>query len=231
MKTPVAKKDFYHEQGVENSTNGITMKNKAPNRASKIYRFVYGLYRSRYLYLLIIPVITYYFIFHYIPLYGVIIAFKDYNAFFGILRSPWVGLKHFKSFFSSPFAYRLIRNTLSINLYDLLVGFPAPIILALLINEVKSNKFKRTVQTVVYMPHFISTVVVCGMLVAFLSPSTGFVNKFIRALGGESIHFLAKPEWFQTVYVFSGVWQGAGWGSIRFSEFNIPIYCKFCIYL
>jgi len=208
LGTPAAKKNF------EPNIGGITMKNQAQKRASKIYRFANGLYRSRYLYLLIIPVITYYFIFHYIPLYGVTIAFKDFNAFFGILRSPWVGLKHFKAFFSSPFAYRLIRNTLSINLYDLIVGFPAPIILALLINEVKSNKFKRSVQTIVYMPHFISTVVVCGMLVSFLSPSTGFINKFIKALGGEPIHFLAEPEWFQTVYVLSGVWQGAGWGSI-----------------
>ncbi|HEY8363234.1 MAG TPA: ABC transporter permease subunit [Tissierellaceae bacterium] len=187
---------------------------KSKKSDTKIYNFMKGLYHSRYLYLLIVPVIVYYFIFHYIPMYGVIIAFKDFNAFKGILGSPWAGFKHFKAFFESPFAYRLIRNTLTINIYDLVVGFPAPIILALLINEVKSNRFKRSVQTIVYMPHFISVVVVCGMLISFLSPSTGIINRFIQMLGGNPIHFLAEPRWFKTVYVLSGVWQSAGWGSI-----------------
>ena len=186
------------------------------------------LYESKFLYLLILPVIVYYFIFYYIPMYGLIIAFKDFNAFKGIIGSPWAGFKHFKAFFESPFAYRLIRNTLAINIYDLVVGFPAPIILALLINEVKSNRFKRSVQTIVYMPHFISVVVICGMIISFLSPSTGIINHFIKTLGGEPIHFLAEPKWFRTIYVLSGVWQSAGWGSIIYlaalSGIDISLY-------
>ena len=207
-----------------------TAKNFKTHKAnkSKIHKFTNGLYYSRYLYLLIIPIIVYYFIFYYVPMYGVLIAFKDFNAFKGILNSPWVGLKHFKAFFESPFAKRLIINTLTINIYELIVGFPVPIILALLINEVKSNRFKRSVQTIVYMPHFISVVVICGMLVSFLSPSSGFINRFIQALGGQPIHFLAEPRWFRTVYVFSGIWQGAGWGSIIYlaalSGIDVSLY-------
>jgi len=200
-KLSMKNKDTSEKRGISSKKTGISA-------------VACGFYRSRYLYLLILPIIVYYFIFHYMPMYGVLIAFKDFNAFKGIISSPWVGLKHFKSFFESPFAYRLLRNTLAINIYELVVGFPMPIILALLINEVKSNRFKRSVQTIVYMPHFISVVVICGMLVSFLSPSTGFINRFIQAIGGQPIHFLAEPKWFRTVYVLSGVWQSAGWGSI-----------------
>lgn len=187
-----------------------------------------NLYRSRYLYMLIAPIAFYYFIFHYIPMYGLVIAFKDFNPYQGILQSPWVGFSHFVNFFHSPFAYRLIRNTVAINVYDLIAGFPIPIILALMINEVKGNWFKRGVQTIVYMPHFISIVVISGMLVSFLSPSSGFINKFISILGGQPIHFLAEPGWFRSVYVWSGVWQGAGWGSIIYlaalSGIDVELY-------
>lgn len=176
--------------------------------------FIKGMYHSRYLYLLILPAIVYYFVFHYMPMYGVLIAFKDFNAYQGIWKSPWVGMKHFKAFFQSQFAPRLIRNTLLINLYDLAVGFPIPIILALFINELQKEWFKKSVQTIVYLPYFISTVVMCGMLVSFLSPSSGMINNLRELLGKEPIHFLAEPSWFRTVYVWSGVWQGAGWGSI-----------------
>lgn len=198
------------------TSQGRTMAglNFAAGKRAGIKGVIDGFYHSRYLYLLIFPIIVYFFIFHYLPMYGVIIAFEDYNGFKGIINSPWVGLKHFKAFFESPFAYRLIRNTLVLNIYDLIVGFPTPIILALLINEVKSNYFKKSVQTIIYTPHFISTVVICGMLASFLAPSSGFINVFIQALGGEPIHFLAQPGWFSTVYVLSGVWQSAGWGSI-----------------
>lgn len=173
-----------------------------------------GLYKSRYLYIMIAPVVAYYLIFHYGPMYGAQIAFRNFNPFQGIWNSPWVGFHYFEQFFDSVYFWRLIKNTLFINIYDLIVGFPAPIILALMLNEVNNNMFKRTVQTIVYLPHFISTVVVVGMLVAFLSPSTGIVNTFIKALGGQPIHFLAEPGWFRSIYVWSGVWQGAGWGSI-----------------
>jgi putative aldouronate transport system permease protein len=177
-------------------------------------RFKKGMYKSRYLYVLFIPVIIYYLIFAYTPMYGLIIAFKQYHPVLGILKSPWVGLDNFKAFTSSIFFWRLIKNTLSINIYFIAVGFPAPIILALMINELKNDFIKKQVQTLVYLPHFISVVIISGIIIQFLSPSSGIINYFISLLGFQPIHFLAKPEWFQTVFVWSGVWQSVGWSSI-----------------
>lgn len=173
-----------------------------------------GIFKSRYLYIIFVPVILYYIIFHYLPMYGLLIAFQEYNPFKGIWGSKWVGLKHVESFIKSVFFWRLLRNTIAINIYGMVVGFPAPIILALMMNEIRNNAFKKTIQTTVYLPNFISTVVVCGMIVSFLSPSSGIVNALITTLGGQPIHFLAEPAWFWTIYVWSGVWQSAGWGSI-----------------
>lgn len=173
-----------------------------------------NVYKSRYLYIMILPVLVYYIIFQYVPMYGVQIAFRDFNPFQGFWQSPWVGFKYFNQFFNSVYFFRLMRNTFAINLYDIIVGFPAPIILALMINEVKNDVFRRTVQTVVYLPHFISVVVLAGMIISFLSPRSGIVNLIIKSLGGKPIHFLAEPGWFWTIYVWSGIWQGAGWGSI-----------------
>ena len=185
-----------------------------PKGKNKFRIFMRDLRKSRYLYILLIPTIIYFIIFAYVPLYGLLMAFENYNPYQGIFGSPWIGLRHIKNFFSSVFFWRLIANTISINLYNLAVGFPLPILLALMINEVKNKAYQRTVQTIVYLPHFISLVVVAGMLVSFLSPSSGIVNALIQALGGDPIHFLAEPGWFQSVYVWSGVWQDAGWGSI-----------------
>ncbi len=182
-----------------------------PSKRNEIMR---SIYKSRYLYVLIIPVFIYYVIFQYVPMYGAQIAFKNFNPFQGIWGSPWVGFKYFTQFFESVYFLRLIRNTLAINIYNIVVGFPAPILLALMLNEVKNRVFKRTVQTVVYLPHFISTVVIVGMLVSFLSPRSGIVNMVIKSLGGQPIQFLAQPGWFRSIYVWSGVWQEAGWGSI-----------------
>lgn len=166
------------------------------------------------LYLFILPSLLYFIIFHYAPMYGVQIAFKDFIATKGIWGSSWVGMEHFERFFNSYYFWTLIKNTVGISLYSLAVGFPIPIILALMLNEVKDGLFKRTVQTVTYAPHFISTVVMVGMLLAFLSPSTGIINNLIKALGGQPVAFMQEPKWFKTIYVFSGAWQGAGWGSI-----------------
>ncbi|TXK76632.1 sugar ABC transporter permease [Paenibacillus sp. N3.4] len=166
------------------------------------------------LYALLLPVIIYFIIFHYIPMYGVQIAFKEFIASKGINGSPWVGFQHFERFFDGFYFWRVIRNTLGIGLYELIVGFPVPIILALLINEVQSKSFKKTVQTVTYAPHFLSTVVMVGMLLIFLSPRYGIVNTLIEWFGGDQIAFLTEPGWFKTVYVFSGVWQQMGWSSI-----------------
>lgn len=170
--------------------------------------------RDKYLLLLIVLPVLYYIIFHYVPLYGVQIAFKRYSPGRGIWGSQWVGLKWFRQFFGSYFAGRLIRNVLILNIYNLLWGFPLPIIFALLLNEVKNAAFKRMVQTISYMPHFISVVVVVGMVFSFLSVNNGIVNVFLENIGIEPINFMSEPRWFRTIYIASGVWQSFGWGSI-----------------
>lgn len=166
------------------------------------------------LYFFILPALLYFLIFHYGPMYGIQIAFKDYIPSLGIWGSPWVGLEHFQRFFSSYYFSDLIRNTLGISIYELVVGFPMPIILALMLNEAKDGPFKRLTQTVTYAPHFISTVVIVGMLVAFLSPSSGFINHILDAVGLERHAFLEDPKWFKSLYVLSGVWQSTGWNSV-----------------
>ena len=169
--------------------------------------------RHKYLYLMLIPVALYYIIFLYVPMYGSIIAFKDYRPDLGILGSPWVGLKHFKDFFTSIYAWRVIRNTLQISLGTLLFGFPAPIILALLLNEIRSKIFKKSVQTLTYLPHFISTVVICSIILNFTA-TDGVVNSIITALGFEPIQFMIREEWFQPIYIGTTIWQQVGWDSI-----------------
>ena len=170
--------------------------------------------RSYQLYLLLLPTIALVFIFQYVPMYGVTIAFKNFKPHLGIIGSDWVGLRHIIRFFESPSFWRLIRNTIFLSGYELLVGFPIPIILALMMNMVTGARFKRTVQMVTYAPHFISTVVIVGMLGVFLSKNFGLANHFIDALGGQRLFFLGREQWFRSLYVFSGVWQNAGWGTI-----------------
>ena len=162
---------------------------------------------------LFLPVLAFFIIFNYIPMYGVTIAFKEFNPRKGIIGSPWIGFEYFHSFFTSYYFWRLIKNTLAISLLDILWGFPAPIILALLINEVRSEKFKKTVQTLTYLPHFISLVVVCGMIIDFTSAS-GVVNDIIAFFGGNRSTMLARPDLFRTVYISTNIWQQIGWGSI-----------------
>lgn len=166
------------------------------------------------LWLLALPVLIYFVVFHYIPMYGVQIAFKDFIAIKGISGSPFVGFKHFERFFTSYQFKRLIVNTLGISFYQLAVGFPVPIILALMLNQTKNQKFKKLVQTITYAPHFISVVVMAGIIILFLSPSSGFINHIIDFVGFEKINFMAEPGYFKTIYVLSGVWQSAGWGAV-----------------
>ncbi|NQX58377.1 ABC transporter permease [Paenibacillus qinlingensis] len=166
------------------------------------------------LYIFLLPALLYFAIFHYWPMYGVQIAFKNYVTTQGIWGSSWVGLKHFSEFVNSYLFWQLFRNTIEITVYSLVIGFPVPIILALMMNELRSARFKKAVQTITYAPHFISTIVLVSMLTFFLSPQTGLINKVINFLGGSPIPFLTSPEWFKTIYVFSGVWQTAGWSSI-----------------
>jgi len=166
-----------------------------------------------------LPGIVYYLIFKYAPMYGVIIAFQKYSIGKGILGSEWVGLKHYTDFFlRTPDAMEIIRNTILLNVYELLFAFPAPIILAILLNELRNVVFKRIVQTISYMPYFLSTVVIVGMVVNFLSPSNGIINILLKSIFGleEGIMFLALPEWFRTIYVSSEIWQGVGWGTILY---------------
>lgn len=170
---------------------------------------------NKWLIFMALPVVAWYILFHYVPMYGIIIAFKNFSPMKGILGSKWVGFSHFISFFDSIYAWRVIRNTLLINFYQLLFGFPAPIILAILLNEVKNTIFKKTVQTVTYLPHFVSMVVICGMIVDFTAKN-GLINNIIALFGGTRTSFLLDPAWFRTVYVASGIWQGIGWGSILY---------------
>ncbi len=169
--------------------------------------------KSSFFYLMFSIPFFYFVIFHYIPMFGIIIAFKDYSVFDGIWGSDWVGFRYFSEFLSDPYFYKLIRNTLLIGIYQILFVFPMPIILALLLNELKNRNFQRIVQTVSYLPHFLSTVVVCGILVNFLSYD-GIINQLLQAIGLERIQFLMIPEWFRTIYISSEIWQGIGWGSI-----------------
>lgn len=170
--------------------------------------------RNWELYVLILPVLIYFAVFQYYPMYGVQIAFRDFRATLGITGSPWVGLKHFTRFFNSFYFWRLIKNTLGIGLYDLAVGFPIPIIFALSVNEIQNERFKKFTQTITYAPHFLSTVVVVGMVFMFLNPNYGVVNNVLNLFGHKSISFMTEPKWFKTTYVLSGVWRNMGWGSI-----------------
>ncbi len=166
------------------------------------------------LYVMILPVALYYIIFAYMPMYGIQLAFKDYHVKQGIMGSPWVGLEHFIRFFNSYNFGSLLKNTIGISVYSLLVGFPIPIIFALMLNYLRNKFLKKTVQMVSYAPYFISTVVMCGMIAIFMNPDTGILNVIRNFFGMESVDFLAKPEWFKDIYVWTGVWQGMGWSSI-----------------
>lgn len=166
------------------------------------------------LYVMMLPAILYIALFSYKPMYGILIAFKDFSLKRGVWGSEWIGFENFERLFNSYWFPVIMKNTLTISMLSLILGFPIPIIFALLLNEVKSDKYRGVVQTVSYAPHFISTVVMCGMLFLFLSPNSGFINKIINLLGFESINFLQEPGMFKWVYVISGIWQTMGWSSI-----------------
>lgn len=164
-------------------------------------------------YMMLLPVMIYYVVFHYLPMLGVVIAFQNFKPAKGLTGSKWVGFKHFIDFFDGPYAWRLIRNTLLLSLYQILIGFPAPILLALLFNEMRGKRYKRVCQTLTYVPHFVSLVVVCGLIRTFTS-STGLITSLFVRFGMEKMNLLAQPQYYRTIYVLSGVWQNIGWGSI-----------------
>lgn len=168
------------------------------------------------LYVMLLPAILYIALFAYKPMYGILIAFKDFSVRKGILGSDWVGFEHFGRMFSSYWFPITLKNTLTLSFLSLLIGFPLPIILALLFNELKNARYRAFIQTVSYAPHFISTVVMCGMITMFLSPRSGIINKVITSLGFEEVYFMQEASWFKWIYEISGDWQGIGWGSIIF---------------
>ena len=173
-----------------------------------------SVWKNWQLYIMCLPAVIYFLIFAYKPMYGIIIAFKNYSMRKGIMGSPWIGFGNFERLFSSYWFPIILKNTLTLSGLTLILGFPIPILLALILNEVQTSRFRKGFQTISYAPHFISTVVLCGMLTLFLSPSSGVINRFITMLGGEHINFLQEPSMFKWVYVLSGVWQEMGWGSI-----------------
>lgn len=170
---------------------------------------------NRYFYIMLIPVVVYYIIFCYVPMYGASIAFQDYKPALGFGNSPWVGFQYFNEFFQSYDFWKLIRNTLMISLYSLLFAFPAPILFAILLNEVRSQRFKKIIQTVTYLPHFISLVIICGLVIQFTS-TNGVINQFFSSITGSNVALINDPGAFRAIYIVSGIWQEVGFGSILY---------------
>ncbi len=189
--------------GVMSSVNG-----KRKGRVKRVLK------RDMSLYLFCIPGIILTFIFSYVPMYGVQLAFRRYNGKAGIWGSPWVGMYYFKRFFDSPYFVSTIKNTLVLSLYSLIVSFPIPIILALLLNSFRHKKYRKVIQTITYAPNFISVVVMCGMIILFLSPSVGVIGNVLNHFGIESTNLMAKKEYWRHIYVWTGVWQNTGWNSV-----------------
>lgn len=183
-------------------------------KTSRIFEILRHIRKDRQLLIIFLPCLIFYAIFRYGPMYGIIIAFKDYGVFLGILKSPWVGFKYFEQFFTSSDFLLLFRNTFLLGIYSLLWTFPFPIMFAILLNEIKNKVFKKTIQTVSYLPTFLSVVIICSMVIDFLSPGHGMINNILSSLGFERQYFIAKPEWFRTIYIASDIWSGLGYGAI-----------------
>ncbi|WP_273388059.1 ABC transporter permease [Cohnella zeiphila] len=179
-------------------------------------RLVSDMKREKLLYLMLLPGLLFFVLFKYLPMLGVVIAFQDYQPFAGILHSPWVGLKHFHRFFMDPDFWMLFKNTLLLAVYNLLFFFPLPIILALMLNEVRKHFFKRFVQTIIYIPHFISWVVVAGLTYTMLTTEGGIVNEALASLGADKVNFLLSTDWFRTLITSQAIWKETGWGTIIF---------------
>ena len=182
----------------------------------QLVRLIDHLKREWQIYAMLLPTIIWFLVFLYKPMYGLQIAFKDYSIFRGVAGSPWVGLEHFETLFSNDQFLRAIGNTIKISALNLLFGFPAPIILALMFNEILHASYKRTAQTIVYLPHFISSVIIAGIVITAFSPTAGIVNTIMGWFGLDPVYFLTQPEWFRPIFVGTGIWQEAGFGSIVF---------------
>ncbi|NBC70328.1 ABC transporter permease subunit [Paenibacillus sacheonensis] len=187
---------------------------QSPDRVRKRASLLRYIWFNRYLYIMLIPALVYYLIFHYIPMYGAVVAFKEFSITKGILGSDWAGFEHFRYLFSQDKFWEVFKNTVIISLYRLAFGFPAPIIAALLLNEVRSRLFKQTIQTVIYLPHFISWVILGGILINLLSTDSGVVNNIIKLFGGTPIGFLSNESYFRSTLVLSMIWKEFGWNTI-----------------
>lgn len=192
------------------------MKNEAAIQGRHPVSLKKRLRRSSSLYLLLLPSVVILFIFTYLPMYGATIAFKDFTPALGILKSPWVGFKYFQQYFNSYQFSLTIKNTLVISLYSLLVTFPLPIVLALMCNQITGKRFKKFFQVSTYLPHFISTVVMCGMIILFLSPSVGIISKLVGVFGIQLPNLMGSPQAFPSIYVWTEAWQHVGWDSILY---------------
>jgi putative aldouronate transport system permease protein len=200
----------------EGASKGKAQAGQSRPQDSRLTRTMDHFRREWQIYLMLLPTIIWFLVFLYKPMYGLQIAFKDYSIFRGVAGSPWVGFEHFQTLFSNDQFIRAVKNTITISFYNLLFGFPAPIILALMFNEILHANFKRTAQTIVYLPHFISSVIIAGIVITAFSPTAGIINTFISWLGFDPVYFLTQPQWFRPIFVGTGIWQEAGFGSIVF---------------
>lgn len=185
--------------------------------------------KTKYLIFLLLPGLAFLIVYYYIPMYGVVIGFQDYNPRLGVFGSPWVGLEHFRTFIRHPYFFRLVKNTFLLSFYSLIFGFSVPIVFSIFLNEVRSKSYKSFVQTIIYLPHFISVTALVGIMTVILSPRTGFVNMIlVRVFDLKPIFFMADPRWFRFLYVGSGLWQNLGWGTIIYlaalSQVNPQLY-------
>ena len=187
---------------------------KSQRRPDRLVRFSDHLKREWQLYLMLLPTIIWLIVFLYKPMYGLQVAFKEYSLFLGVDRSPWIGFEHFQTLFGNEQFLRALKNTVIISFYSLLIGFPVPILLALMFNEVLNQTFKKSAQTIVYLPHFISSVIIAGIVITAFSPSAGIINTVIGWFGIDPIYFLVKPEWFRPIFIGTTIWQEAGFQSI-----------------
>ena len=185
-------------------------------RPSRVQRVGDHLRREWQLYAMLLPTIIWLIVFLYKPMYGLQVAFKDYSIFRGVAGSPWIGFEHFETLFGNDQFLRALKNTVIISFYSLLFGFPMPIILALMFNEILNATYKKTAQTIVYLPHFISSVIIAGIVITAFSPSAGIVNTVMGWFGLEPVYFLTRPEWFRPIFIGTGIWQEAGFQSIVF---------------
>jgi len=216
---------FGSTKGGINITMHLASTNDTLRRSNYLIKYIK---RKKYLYLLLIPCIAYFIIFHYVPMYGVIIAFKDFKFSKGIIKSPWIGLDNFLFMFNSRDFHKVFLNSIILSTLRILFNFPAPIVLAIILNEIRHDKYKRICQTIVYLPHFISWAVIGSMIINFLSPTWGVVNYILKSLNFEPIAFMGKKEYFRTIVVLSNIWKETGWGTILYlaaiSNINIELF-------